>query len=644
MKSIVLFFCIVLCGFYKIQAQTDTTISLETVEVEAFRLDKFAVGSKTQTLDSLHLSLNNASYLSDILLQNTAVYIKEYGNGQLGTIAFRGTGAERTAVVWQGMNINSPSLGQSDFGTLPSFVLDNVQVQYGASSALYGSDAVGGTLVLGTNKNNFRKEINPFVLSLQQNVGSFGNIFSGIKADFSSHKLYINTKLYRFSLENNFPYTFRNEELRQENAGLQNRGLVQNIAYRVSNKSQLNFNFWHNENEREVQPVIGGNTQDKLSDQNTRLHFSYETEPNFGNLEIGAGYLRDAQQFEGSIQSEMLIERYFGKINFEKSWADRLSLQIGTNFYHIEANSRNYADNTSENRFSTFALFKLKLTNFWQVSLNARQTFVTGYNVPFTPSLGSELFILNKKKHLFSFKTLLAKSYRVPTLNERYWQPGGNPDILPEDSKNIDVGFRYSHKKENWTFESELTHFQIWVDNWILWTPSGGFWSPKNLRKVHSRGFELNSKLALQLSDFNFCIGGNYAYTQSTNEIKIDQNDKTEGNQLPYTPLHRWTSFVDFSYKTYFLNLNFQYIGLRYENLDNREDLLNSIPAFSMMNFTLAKNFRLKKHLVHLSLRVNNLFNETYQNYINRAMPPRNYLLSIRYKFTSSNPQRRVFE
>ncbi|NJL13466.1 MAG: TonB-dependent receptor plug domain-containing protein [Microscillaceae bacterium] len=57
--------------------------------------------------------------LGQLLQALSSLYVREYGPQQLSSLSFRGTGSSHTAVLWQGININSPTLGMSDLGTLP---------------------------------------------------------------------------------------------------------------------------------------------------------------------------------------------------------------------------------------------------------------------------------------------------------------------------------------------------------------------------------------------------------------------------------------------------------------------------------------------------------------------------------------------
>ena len=83
-----------------------------------------------------------------MLQARTPLALKNYGPGQLATIALRGTSAQHTAVLWNGLNIMLPTLGQSDFALLSVGATTRVGVQPGPAAALYGSGAVGGAVLL----------------------------------------------------------------------------------------------------------------------------------------------------------------------------------------------------------------------------------------------------------------------------------------------------------------------------------------------------------------------------------------------------------------------------------------------------------------------------------------------------------------
>ena len=102
--------------------QAQDTIMLHSVEVTAEKADvevlKPLVARK---LDTLVLQSKSTSSLSDLLIQHSPVFIKTYGPGGTSTASFRGTTASHTLVLWNGFQLNAPSLGQVDFSTIPVF-------------------------------------------------------------------------------------------------------------------------------------------------------------------------------------------------------------------------------------------------------------------------------------------------------------------------------------------------------------------------------------------------------------------------------------------------------------------------------------------------------------------------------------------
>ena len=84
-------------------------------------------------------------------------------------------GASQTVIDWNGININSPMLGQSDLSLIPVGLIDDIQIYYGGASMLLNNGGIGGAINLET-KPVWKKET---VISLNAGIGSFGE-YSGL--------------------------------------------------------------------------------------------------------------------------------------------------------------------------------------------------------------------------------------------------------------------------------------------------------------------------------------------------------------------------------------------------------------------------------------------------------------------------------
>src|SRR5665213_1406037 len=126
------------------QEHKDSIKQLPVVEVSSSRLNTFASGNKSETFDSTLLNHYSTGNLADLLANESQVFIKSYGLGSLAMSSFRGAGAEQTAVLWNGFNLQSPMNGLLDLSLVPINFMDEVRLQYGGAGALWGSGAVGG--------------------------------------------------------------------------------------------------------------------------------------------------------------------------------------------------------------------------------------------------------------------------------------------------------------------------------------------------------------------------------------------------------------------------------------------------------------------------------------------------------------------
>ena len=108
------------------------------------------IGVQKTQLDTLVLHESIALSMADVLTFNTAIFIKQYGRATLSTVAFRGTAASHTQVMWNGMRINSPMLGMTDFSMIPSYFVDDATLLHGTSSLNVGGGGRGVAITLAT--------------------------------------------------------------------------------------------------------------------------------------------------------------------------------------------------------------------------------------------------------------------------------------------------------------------------------------------------------------------------------------------------------------------------------------------------------------------------------------------------------------
>jgi len=95
------------------------TIRIKTIEIFANKIKKEDAGKTITKIDSISMIKALTSSLSDMISQNTNIYIKDYGRGAMATASFRGTAPSHTQVTWNGISLNSPMLGMVDFSVIP---------------------------------------------------------------------------------------------------------------------------------------------------------------------------------------------------------------------------------------------------------------------------------------------------------------------------------------------------------------------------------------------------------------------------------------------------------------------------------------------------------------------------------------------
>ncbi|MBS1486487.1 MAG: TonB-dependent receptor [Bacteroidetes bacterium] len=604
-------------------AQQNEPTLLKPITVYGLPEEKYLTGSSVVPLDSALKAHEHSRSLGEILAYQFPVYFRTYGNGMLAGISMRGTSPQHTAVLWNGININSFSLGQADFSILPAAALDEVKVHEGAGSARYGSGAFGGSVLINSYPSSGKNN-----LTLAQEAGSFGRYFSSATASYTLNRWSLKTNIYNLSSQNNFPVLATGE--RQPHAAFRQSGILQDIEYKWSESKMVSLHYWYHNADRDIQPTIGQqNATDNQQDRNHRFSIQYRSYSRYGLLSLTGGYINDVIVYNNNPGG---VIRWVSAARHEFVWAS-FHTQVRAEWNHIIGNIANYQNgHAQEDRYDFTSSIQKNLGERLSLTLNLRQPVVSRFQAPFLPYLGAEFMLLKKARHEIKIRGSLSKNYRVPTLNDRYWQNAGNKNLLPETSHAAEAGINYRLG----SLEISNTWFAQKVDDWIQWVPGqAGVYRPQNIEQVLAKGMEVRISSRQKINEVILLPSFSYQFTQSTTTQAPASLQYTLGKQLIYTPQHTATGFVQLVWRKFSSDITAQYNGLRYTDLGNSDAY--ALPAYVLFNFSMGKFWVSHQHRFDLRVSIKNISNLDYQLYAGRAMPGRHYNLQFTYQLTKSN-------
>ncbi|GEO02529.1 TonB-dependent receptor [Adhaeribacter aerolatus] len=629
------YFYFLLCwlGLPAARAQTDSLSGKDLREVQVFGrpITRYAAGSRVTTLDSTFLQLQNSSTLAEALQFRTPIYLKSYGQSMLATAAFRGTSASQTAVLWHGFNINSPTLGQTDFSNIPVNGFNQATVQHGSAGAVYGTGAIGGAVLLTAAEN----QPNGLQLLAQQDFGSFGYNYSSLGGSYGNAKLKLQTTVYQQQSRNDFPFRnstkFGHPTEKQENAALLGRGITQDATLKINPRNTLAFHGWYTFSDNESQPnMVAANTQARLQNENLRLMTAWQHQSKLGNTAVKAAFFNDFMHYQDVNNNSLTeVKTYQTQAEHDVMLKEKLSMKVGAEAQYFAADVSGYGRAVSEKRAAAFGWLRYNIFSRLQLSTNIRQSFIKGFNPPLAPTVGINYYVIDKPAGSLILKGNISRGYRVPTLNDRFW-PTGNTHLIPEASWSYEGGLKHQLKAGQFQLSTEATLYHLDVDNWIQWVPNlTGQWQPQNLKKVTSRGLELSTEASYGRNSLKLTAGGTYAYTHTEQRRSYQASGEPLNRQLIYVPKHTATGFGNIYYKSWLGSANLNFTGYRYTTAENDRWL----PSFALLNLMVGKTFVLQRYQIQIIGKVNNATNQVYQTMEYYAMPQRHYGLSLRFKF-----------
>ena len=628
------------------------------------------IGIQKTTFDSTALKDNIALSMADILTYNSALFVKNYGRATLSTVAFRGTSPSHTQVTWNGIRIDNPMLGMTDFSTIPSYFVDNASLLHGSSSLTAGGGALGGAVTLNTAPESS----DGLTLQYIQGVGSFRTFDEFLRVNYGSPKWSSSTRVACSSSPNDYKYINHDKKIniyddnhnivgqyhpteRNRSGAYRDLHALQEIYYRCNSGDRIGLDLWFVDSRREL-PVLTTDYSGDLDFENRQHETTFRSvvswlrnRDNY-RLDIRGGYVHTSMAYDYKreasadkwvvmTRSRSRVNSIFGQADAGYSPSDRwyFSANISARQHFVRSEDRNVT--TAEGGLKTVGYdqarieFSAAATARWQahdrlgLSLLLRQGVFGDRIAPLVPAFFAD-FLISRRGNVM-LKTSVSGNHRFPTLNDLYFMPGGNPDLRSEGGWTYDAGISAASSFDislPLAVDGSLTWFDNRIDDWIIWLPTAkGFFTPRNIKSVHAYGVESRVGLtARPARDWSVALNCSYSWTSSVNKgEKISEADQSIGKQLPYIPLHSASLTGRLGWRKWRFAYKWAFYSERYTMSSNEQSITGRLPAYFMSNISLERDLSLRPVDLQLKLAVNNLFNEDYLSVLSRPMPGINF-------------------
>ena len=630
------------------------------------------IGAQQTKFDTVALKENIALSMADVLTFNSAIFVKNYGRATLSTVAFRGTSPSHTQVSWNGMKINNPMLGMTDFSMIPSYFIDDASLLHGTSSVNETGGGLGGAVKLSTRPANAKG----FGVQYIQGAGSFKTFDEFLRLTYGDSHWQASTRAVYSSSPNDYKYRNHDKKInvydedmniisqyypieRNRSGAYRDFHLLQEVYYNTGHGDRFGLNAWYIDSNRELAMLTvdhGDHTDfDNRQRENTfRGVVSWDHIRDSWKLGTKAGYIYTWMAYDykrdlgNGIMAHMTrsrsrINTLYGQVDGEyyigNKWLFTSNITLHQHF--VESRDKNIVLQNGNKGIVGYIKARPELSG--SVSAKWRPTDRVGasivlredmYGTEWTPLIPAFFVdgLLSKRGNIIA-KASVSRNYRFPTLNDLYFLPGGNPDLRSERGWTYDGGLSFAIGKEGiYSLSGSATWFESFIKDWIIWLPTTkGFFSPENIKDVHAYGIELKGNLDVALGkEWQMGVNATLSWTPSINEGEPrTPADRSVGKQLPYVPEYSSTITGRLSWRSWSFLYKWCYYSERFTMSSNDISLTGKLPPYFMSNISLERTLSFKWADLSLKGAVNNLFNEEYLSVLSRPMPGINFEIFI---------------
>lgn len=603
----------------------DTTLPAVSVIATRTATAAAEAPARVTVLDAEAIERTGARSVAVLLEARAPVFVKRYGPGGLASLSLRGTGAAQTLVLLDGHRIADPQLGQLDLTLLPTVLLDRAEVLHGAGSALYGTDGIGGVVNLRTVRPDANR------LEVVTEAGAWGErAASGLAAvRLGAGGLVVAGEAR--GVDGDFPYFdpssgLSGETLRRHGADRSLQALYARLSG-TRGRTEASAAVWVGDAERGLPGSVGSRPQEERQrDRHVRAWGGVATR--FGRKTVRVSGL--IQRASLHYRNPALALDDTGRTTLASGEIEATSL-VGARWLVAggltggvgRAEHPSLADDATESRLGAFVygtgdLGRLLVYPALRADVYLRPDGVERALATLSPRLGLNLQPLTTPA--IRLKASVGTAFRAPTFNDRFWQPGGNPDLRPERGWTADLGGHFQRSAAS----AEITLFASRLRDQIVWQPTGeGYYAPENLRRTRTLGLEASaSHRGVRLGHVTLAGGVGYALTDTRDRSRPEAS--TYNQQLRYVPRHTATAHLDLglalgSRTALGFGLSGRVTGSRPVRADGSLDL----PAAKVLDAHLRARHRFSAFTAVLTLAAENVLDADIEVVRGYPMPPR---------------------
>lgn len=599
------------------QSITDTIRTLPQVEKTS--------NSVVRVRSGINYPVTPSKNLSDLLREFSGIYIKSYGNGQLTSLSYRGTGAAQNDLLWNGIKLNSPSLGQVDVSLFNLGLADELR--------LTGNSETGN---VGGSLNILNQNLVDSVVQIQAHFtyGSFNTLSTFANAKFGNGKVMGTTRISYLQSQNDFPFIntfyYGSPKDKQTNAKVNMLHFMQQFAAQLNEQNSFFFNVWVSDANRQIPPIMSKPSNKESQDDNS-LRGMVTWKGSFRKMktDFTSAFLHDVIRYKNPeiyLDEKSISEALRNNFSFSFDTLKKFTLKIDAGYEFERAFVPSYKQIRQRHIGKLSATVSYEPLKEILLQLKLREHINDKTLSPFSPALEFRFRQIFEDDHKFQLVINASRNFRFPTLNDLYWIPGGNPNLRTEKSWDGELQVTYNY---NYMFTFRISGFSKYITDLILWQSNGSYWEPLNVKRVFNRGAEIYVQgNYFIINNFSLSSSINYTYTRATNLDAVTAFDQSKGKQLIYVPVHLLKANLKLEWKKLYLLPVFTYTDEVFITTDNSQNL----KGYCLLDLELGKDFTIKEdYEIGLAFRVNNLTDAAYQNVAQRPMPGRSLEGTIRF-------------